>query len=450
MKKPIEQHVFELLKHNDCVIITGLGGFVLNYKPAFVNEINHTIHPPSKSISFNKNLIQNDGLLANYLMAIEDIGYNEACVEILKFSQKAKLKLQRKQKINFKHVGELFENESKNIEFQPNTSLNFNASSYGLSSFQISKLKQQPKDSNYNLASAAAIFILICLSIFSLTNDRINNLLVFDLNPINNNYNYQPRPVFNNNDDQLGKETPGIYNVQVSQVDFDLYKINGTNYHIATKKCFKLGFGRDVQIKIWKDEKDRTQRQVCFLNVSETEYDDCYKITEVYNELVSKSDKVMVLTKRGRMKEATLVLEETYIDPYIIANSNPEEELEDEKTSIDLDENVGTRFVNAIQSLSKNENKIITNNTNITTTENIQVSRKKIHIIVGSFSDFKNAQALSKQLKKRGFPNAQIIEKNENGLIRVSVDSFFTEEEANAILANVKTQLSSAWILNQN
>ena len=40
--------------------------------------------------------------------------------------------------------------------------------------------------------------------------------------------------------------------------------------------------------------------------------------------------------------------------------------------------------------------------------------------------------------------------KNENGLIRVSVDSFFTEEEAQAILTNVKKQLSSAWILNQN
>ena len=57
MKKPIEQHIFELLKHNDCVIITGLGGFVLNYKPAYINEINNTIHPPSKLISFNSKLI---------------------------------------------------------------------------------------------------------------------------------------------------------------------------------------------------------------------------------------------------------------------------------------------------------------------------------------------------------------------------------------------------------
>ena len=449
MRKPIEQQIFELLKHNDCVTITGLGAFILNYQPAYINEINNTIHPPSKSISFNSQLNHNDGLLANYLMAVANIGYNEACVEILKFSQKTKLKLKRKQIIQFKHIGEIYENKAGNIEFQPSTSLNFNANSYGLTSFQISKFDKKQNPTKYNFTSAAAILVLIFLSVFSLTNNKINHLSVFDLNPINKN-NYQPRPIIDNKDDLLKKETPGIYNVQVSQVDFDLYKINGTNYHIATKKCFKLGFGRDVQIKIWKDEKDRTHRQVCFLNVSETEYDDCYKITKVYNELVSKSDKVMVLTKRGKMKEATLVLEEAYIDPYVIANSNPDKDLSEHQESIEVDKNVGKRFINAIQTLSTPEKKTIENNINITSSENSQLIRKKIYIIVGSFSDLNNAQALTKQLKKRGFPNTQIIEQNENGLIRVSVDSFYTEEEAQAILANVKTQLSSAWILNQN
>ena len=37
-------------------------------------------------------------------------------------------------------------------------------------------------------------------------------------------------------------EKAGIYNLQVSQIDCDLYNIIGTNYHIITKKCFKIGF----------------------------------------------------------------------------------------------------------------------------------------------------------------------------------------------------------------
>ena len=39
---------------------------------------------------------------------------------------------------------------------------------------------------------------------------------------------------------------------------------------------------------------------------------------------------------------------------------------------------------------------------------------------------------------------------NESGLIRVSVDSFFTEEEAHLVLKNTKNSIASAWVLNTN
>ena len=75
---------------------------------------------------------------------------------------------------------------------------------------------------------------------------------------------------------------------------------------------------------------------------------------------------------------------------------------------------------------------------------------KNIHIIVGSFSEQKNANALSRQLKNRGFKSARIIGTNENGLIRVAAVSFYTEEEAHQELIDVKLKLSSAWVLNNN
>ena len=162
------------------------------------------------------------------------------------------------------------------------------------------------------------------------------------------------------------------------------------------------------------------------------------------------------------MKEATLVLEESYIDPYIIANSNPDEALpENTKKEDSLNiKNIGQRFINAIQSVTSNE----TNTSSQTSSqenikqENIKLNSesinnenvKKVFIIVGSFSNIENAQALTKQLKKRGFPNAEIIGKNESGLIRVSVDSFFTEEEAHLVLKNTKNSIASAWVLNTN
>jgi cell division septation protein DedD len=156
----------------------------------------------------------------------------------------------------------------------------------------------------------------------------------------------------------------------------------------------------------------------------------------------------MVITKRGRMKEAMLVLEKTYIDPYIIANSNPDEITNSHNTNDDSLEikNIGTRFVDAIQSLNI---PIKSENTPIKTSPETQ-SNKNIHIIVGSFSSNENAQALKLQLKKRGFEQAEIIGMNDAGLTRVAVNSFFTEEEAEQELLEIKNKLSSAWILNLN
>ena len=439
MKKTFSYYIFNLLKHNDCVIITGFGGFILNEKSAFYNELTKTAHPPSKVISFNQRLTQNDGLLANYIAKCENISYNEACVEILKYSRKIKIKLSRNKSISLPNIGDFYLNELEKIEFKANNEFNFNKDSFGLRTFQINKIKRKSNKKLNKYAAAAVILVCIGLSFFSINNNITDEIHLFNLNPVSKKF-YHPR--FESNLKELGKETPGIYNVQVSQVDFDLYKINGTNYHLSTKKCFKLGFGRDVQIKIWLDEKDRVQRQLCFLNVSETEYDDCYKVLKVYNQIVSKSDKIVVLTKRGKMREVDLVLEESYIDPYVIANSS--QDIEEEEI-INFNDNIGKRFVDAIQSVSS-PNKVKINEPETLITKN----NRNVFIIVGSFSELNNAHALSKQLKNRGFPNTKVIEKSLNGLFRVSVDDFYTEDEAKIAIEQIKKQISSAWILNEN
>ena len=440
MKKTISYYIFSLLKHNDCVIVTGFGGFILNEKSAFYNELTKTAHPPSKVISFNQRLTQNDGLLANYIAKCENISYNEACVEILKYSRKLKLELSRNKSISLPNIGDFYFSEFEKIEFKANNEFNFNKDSFGLRTFQINKINRKSNKKLKKYAAAAVILVSFGLSFISVNNNITDEIHLFNLNPVSKKF-YQPR--FETNLNELGKETPGIYNVQVSQVDFDLYKINGTNYHLSTKKCFKLGFGRDVQIKIWLDEKDRVQRQLCFLNVSETEYDDCYKVLKVYNQIVSKSDKIVVLTKRGKMREVDLVLEESYIDPYVIANSS--QDIEEQEEIINFNDNIGKRFVDAIQSVSSPK-KVKINEPETLITKN----NRNVFIIVGSFTELNNAHALTKQLKNRGFPNTKVIEKSLNGLFRVSVDDFYTEDEAKIAVEQIKKQISSAWILNEN
>ena len=169
------------------------------------------------------------------------------------------------------------------------------------------------------------------------------------------------------------------------------------------------------------------------------------------------SNKIMVMLKNGRMKEAVFVFEETYIDPYVIANSSPEKELKNSQSDTLAFKDIPSRFIDAIKSISE---PIETNNIKIDNTENtiiensiIEEQKKEpkiFHIIVGSFSDEKNAQAFTKQLKRRGFKSAEIIGKNEGGLSRVATSSFYTQEEAEMELINIKLKLSSAWVLNSN
>ena len=156
--------------------------------------------------------------------------------------------------------------------------------------------------------------------------------------------------------------------------------------------------------------------------------------------------------KNGKMKEALLVLEETYIDPYVIANTIPEEDFNVSNEDTLAIKDIPSRFMDAIQSVSsyeKDKKKIIKIDKNEAPQKLEKVNNQNIHIIVGSFSDKKNAQALTKQMNNRGFKNARIIGTNTTGLIRVAVASFYTEEEAQKSILEIKKQLSSVWILNE-
>ena len=57
----IFKHIVDLLYNNDCVILPGFGAFVLKNKSAF--RKGDEFFPPSKYVSFNSMLKENDGLL---------------------------------------------------------------------------------------------------------------------------------------------------------------------------------------------------------------------------------------------------------------------------------------------------------------------------------------------------------------------------------------------------
>ncbi|MFN9325053.1 MAG: hypothetical protein ACK6A5_06675, partial [Flavobacteriales bacterium] len=57
----IEKDIRELLYDHDLVIVPEWGGLLTHYLPARLDEARNVVHPPGKDLSFNRNLLRNDG-----------------------------------------------------------------------------------------------------------------------------------------------------------------------------------------------------------------------------------------------------------------------------------------------------------------------------------------------------------------------------------------------------
>jgi nucleoid DNA-binding protein len=442
----INNHINNLLCHHDCVIVSGLGAFILNQNPASINQKTGKIEPPKKSVSFNSNIKQNDGLLANHIAKRNELSYEEACLEIARFSKTIIFKIKNNEKVILESLGALSLRSGK-IIFSPNEKNNYDKNSFGLKSFYFPKRKKKIYSLyQRELRVAATLIGFIGLSFFffskynSSENTNLSNVSSFINEYDNTKNNIKTDTLF---------EKAGLYNLQVSQVDYDLYNINGTNYHINTKKCFKLGFGINAQIKIYDQGKKR-KREICFSNIYGTEYTDCYSVKNVYSKVETSSDKLVVIDKKGRMRTAVLVFEETILDYNTLLNSNPQE--------LEIDNaDLTSRFINAVNSLSDNNeteelDQVIFNpiEEEIINTIDSHSKETGFFIIVGSFSTKQNAQKLVNQLIKKGFKTASLAGQSSNNLFRVSCYRYETEKIAKKELEKLKSEFKGAWVLAQH
>ena len=74
----IEFYVSQLLYRYQCVIIPGFGAFISEIKSARLVEDANTFYPPSKALSFNAHLKNNDGLLTNAVSLFEKVSFEQA------------------------------------------------------------------------------------------------------------------------------------------------------------------------------------------------------------------------------------------------------------------------------------------------------------------------------------------------------------------------------------
>ncbi len=131
----ITQHIVKLLQDHNYVIVPGLGGFVTNYQSAKVHPTSFIFNSPSKSVAFNVNLIDNDGLLINIIIREDKLSAREAEINIAEFVSQIKSALHENKPVKLAGIGRLTQDIEKNIQFLPDNSQNFLSQSYGLYSF---------------------------------------------------------------------------------------------------------------------------------------------------------------------------------------------------------------------------------------------------------------------------------------------------------------------------
>ncbi|MBN9283302.1 MULTISPECIES: SPOR domain-containing protein [unclassified Flavobacterium] len=139
----IENYISALLYRYQCVTVPGFGAFLTAIQSAQLNGSTNTFYPPKKLVSFNPHLKNNDGLLANHIALQEKISYDDAVIAVQHEVNLWIEKLQRKESLQLLNIGEISVNSEWNWVFEPITSVNYLADSFGLSSIVSPAVKRE-------------------------------------------------------------------------------------------------------------------------------------------------------------------------------------------------------------------------------------------------------------------------------------------------------------------
>jgi cell division septation protein DedD len=128
----VEQLIGDLLLRHNCVIIPSFGGFVAKPVSAQIDYQKGTMLPPGKSLLFNRQLINNDGLLVNELSQANNISFDQASQEVTEKISSWNTALKNGGRIELDRVGNLFFDEERNMCFEQDRFFNLLLESFGL------------------------------------------------------------------------------------------------------------------------------------------------------------------------------------------------------------------------------------------------------------------------------------------------------------------------------
>ena len=131
----LDNLISDLLYRYNCVVVPGFGAFLSNHRSAVLDKRSNSFYPPSKTLSFNGQLISNDGLLVTHMAQLDKNSYEDTLISVMDSVENWHRTLKAGETLVFSKIGELKLNAEGKIEFQPSYKVNHLTSSFGLSSF---------------------------------------------------------------------------------------------------------------------------------------------------------------------------------------------------------------------------------------------------------------------------------------------------------------------------
>lgn len=263
LKLNLELLIHDLLLSNDCIVVPKFGAFICNYKSAYIETNKSLILPPSKEISFNSGLTQNDGILSTKIAQILNCSYAEALKYLEVHVNFWKNKLLNQNYLELNELGSFKIDENNKWIFKQNTEINFLNEGFGLTPIKINPIhhqsvidtspihvvKNKPQNQFKKIAIAASIFLpllmgSIWVSIQKSQNKNIENLELL-------NWLFPPANIESSTINQKADFDISINEVK-SFFNEDEIKTLEKIGHIGTDSVWKTEKGQ----RIWEEDEN--------------------------------------------------------------------------------------------------------------------------------------------------------------------------------------------------
>ncbi len=133
----ISQHIKNLLKTNEKVILGGFGAFNSKQISAKYDAETKTMNPPHKVIVFDQNTKEDAGLLAKHMAEQENFSLDNANEQIREYVKMINSRLSSGQKVEFKDLGTFDQSSDGILNFTFLSADNLLIDSFGLSSVSL-------------------------------------------------------------------------------------------------------------------------------------------------------------------------------------------------------------------------------------------------------------------------------------------------------------------------